>query len=216
MPAQRIRLALSYKGVAHECVALEQDDDVTFLELGIARQPLVLQLEDGSLHTESLAILENVDSWIDGKALFEGILDLAAWKALLDWRASVEHVLARLYAPVLPAFQDIGAKESTLAAYKEAVKQRFGMSVEALSNDRYDGFQQLSRLSRLPELTKHLGKHKFYAGGQLSVADILIACDLFPLQLLDGVTIPMDLMYYIQRVEHTCGASLRDGLIMSH
>ena len=216
MPAQRVRLALSYKKVAHECVALEQDDDATFFELGIAREPLVLQLEDGSLHTDSLTILENLDSWMGGERLFEGILDVPAWQALLNWRTSVDNVLVRLYAPVLPAFQDIGGNELTLTAYKEKVKQCFGVSVEALSNDRYDGFQQLSRLARLPELASHLGKNKFYISGRLSAADLLIACDLFPLQLLDGVTIPIDLMYYIQRVENTCGASLRDGLIMSH
>lgn len=216
MAAQQVRLALAYKGVAHECVAVAQDDDATFFELGVARSPLVLQLEDGSLHTEALHILENVDGWFGLKPIFDGVLDQAAWKALLDWRASVAQVLLRLYAPVLPAFQDVAASESSLAAYKANVERRFGMSVEALSNDRYDGFQQFSEMSRLLELARHLGKHKFYLGGRLSAADLVIACDLFPLQLLDGVTVPMDLMYYIQRVENTCGASLRDGLIMQH
>lgn len=216
MPSQRIRLALAFKTVAPEFVALAQDDDATFFELGIARAPLVLQLEDGSRHTDSLAILKNLDGWIGGKPLFDGILDETAWQALLNWRMSIDNVLQRLYAPVLPAFQDISASNLTLTAYKEAVQQRFGMSVEAMSNDRYDGFQQLSGLSRLPELAKHLGKNKFYTGGRLSAADLVIACDLFPLQLLDGVTVPMDLLYYIQRVEQTCGASLRDGLILQH
>ena len=216
MPAQRVRLALAYKAVSHDCVALAQDDDVTFFELGIAHAPLVLQLEDGSLHTDSLTILKNLDSWVGGTPLFEGILDEPAWQALISWRMSVDNVLQRLYAPVLPAFQDISANELTLAAYKETVQQHCGMSVEAMSNDRYDGYRQLSALSRLPELAKHLGKNKFYSGGRFSAADLIIACDLFPLQLLDGVTVPMNLMYYIQRVEHTCGASLRDGLILQH
>lgn len=216
MAAQQVRLALAYKGVAHECVAVAQDDDATFFELGIARSPVVLQLEDGSLQTDTLHILESMDGWFGLEPIVDGIVDQAAWKALQDWRASVEHVLLRLYAPVLPAFQDVSASESSLAAYKADVARRFGMSVEALSNDRYDGFRQLSEMSRLPELARHLGKNKFYLGGRLSAADLLIACDLFPLQLLDGVTVPMDLMYYIQRVENTCGASLRDGLIMQH
>lgn len=216
MAAQQVRLALAYKGIAHECVAVAQDDDATFFELGIARSPLVLQLDDGSLQTDAAHILENMDSWFGQTPIFDGILDQATWKALLDWRTSVDHVLQRLYAPVLPAFHDIAASEVTLAAYKAGVEQRFGMSVEALSNDRYDGFQQLSGMSRLPELARHLGKNKFYTGGRLSAADLVIACDLFPLQLLDGVTVPMDLMYYIQRIENTCGASLRDGLIIPH
>lgn len=216
MAAQHVRLALAYKGVAHECVAVAQDDDATFFELGIARSPVVLQFEDGSLQTEPIAILENLDGWFAREPIFSGIIDQAAWQALLDWRASVAHILLRLYAPVLPAFQDVAASEASLSAYKTDVERRFGMSVEALSNDRYDGFQQFSEASRLPELARHLGKNKFYIGGRLSAADIVIACDLFPLQLLDGVTVPMDLMYYIQRIENTCGASLRDGLIMKH
>ena len=214
MPAQRVRLALAYKGVPHECVALSQDADAVFFELGIAHAPVVLRLQDGTLQTDSLRILENLDTWAGGVPIVSGILDASAWKALLDWRASVENVLARLYAPVLPAFQDIGGSEASLAAYKADVERRFGMSVEALSNDRYDGFRQFSGMSRLPELARHLGKNKFYIGGRLSAADLVIACDLFPLQLLDGVTVPMDLMYYIQRIENACGASLRDGLIM--
>ncbi len=216
MAAQQVRLALAYKGVAHTCVAVAQDDDATFFELGIARSPLVLQLDDGSLHTDALCILEKMDGWVGQAPIFDGVIDTVAWKALLEWRARVAHIMDRLYAPVLPAFQDVAASEASHAAYKADVARRFGMSVEALSNDRYDGFQQFSGMSRLPELARHLGKSKFYIGGQLSAADIVIACDLFPLQLLDGVTVPMDIMYYIQRIENTCGASLRDGLIMQH
>lgn len=216
MSAQAVRLALAYKGVTHECIALAQDDDATFFELGIARSPFVLQLDDGVLHTDPLTVLENMDGWFAQAPIFNGMLDQPAWQALLGWRTSIAQVLQRLYAPVLPAFQDVAANELSLAAYKAEAARRFGMSVEALSNDRYDGFLQFSEMSRLPELSRHLGKNKFYIGGQLSVADLLIASDLFPLQLLDGVTVPMDLIYYIQRIETTCGASLRDGLIMAH
>jgi len=95
MEAQQVRLALAYKGIAHECVA-------------------------------------------------------------------VAHIMLRLYAPVLPAFQDIAGSEQSLLAYKADVGRRFGMRVEAFSNDRYDGFQQLVEMSRLPELARHLGKNKFY------------------------------------------------------
>ena len=144
------------------------------------------------------------------------MVEPAAWQALLDWRLSVEALLARLYAPVAPAFADIGGDPAIQATYKAQIEHRFGMSVEALSNDRYDGFSQFAAQSRLAELARHLGRQRFYAGDTLSACDLLLACDLFPLQLLDGVTMPLDLMYYIERVEKACGASLRDGLIMQH
>ncbi len=216
MPAQRVRLALAYKGVDHELVALSHDDDATFFELGIAHADLVLCLADGSLHTDSLAILRQLDGWVGGRPIFDGLVEPAAWQALLDWRLSVEALLVRLYAPVAPAFTDIGGDPAIQAAYKAQTEHRFGMSVEALSNDRYDGFKQFATQSRLAELARHLGRQRFYAGGALSACDLLLACDLFPLQLLDGVTMPLDLMYYIERVEKTCGTSLRDGLIMQH
>ena len=216
MPAQRVRLALAYKGVDHELVALGHDDDATFFELGIAHADLVLCLADRSLHTDSLAILRQLDGWVGGKPIFDGLIETAAWQALLDWRQSVGHLLDRLYAPVAPAFADIGADPAIQAAYKAQIEHRYNMSVEALSNDRYDGFGQFAAQSRLVELARHLGQQRFYAGGKFSACDLLLACDLFPLQLLDGVTMPLDLMYYIERVEKTCGASLRDGLIMQH
>lgn len=216
MPAQRVRLALAYKGVEHELVALSRDDDATFFELGIAHAELVLCLADGNLHTDSLAILRQLDTWLGGRPLYDGLVDAAAWQALLAWRQSVDHLLDRLYAPVAPAFADIGADPAIQAAYKAQIEHRYNMSVEALSNDRYDGFSQFATQSRLAELARHLGQQRFYAGGVLTACDLLLACDLFPLQLLDGVTMPLDLMYYIERVEKTCGASLRDGLIMQH
>lgn len=216
MPAQRVRLALSYKGVDHEVIALSPDDDASFFELGIGHTDLVLCLADGSLHTDSLLILSRLDGWVGGRPIFDGLVDVAAWTALLDWRESVEPLLARLYAPVAPAFSDIGADPAIQAAYKVRIEYRFGMSVEALSNDRYAGFNQFTAQSRLADLARHLGRHRFYVGGALSACDLLLACDLFPLQLLDGVTMPLDLMYYIERVEKACNASLRDGLIMQH
>ena len=90
------------------------------------------------------------------------------------------------------------------------------MSVEALSNYRYDGFNHLAAQSNLSQLSQHLARNRFYLNNTLSACDIIIACDLFPLQLLDGVTMPLDLMYYIQRVENVCHASLRSGLITQH
>lgn len=213
MPAQRVRLALNYKGANFDSVALDRNDDETFFALGIAHAPLVLRMDDGMLHTDSVFILEHVDGWFGGTPLFDGVIARDAWQALLDWRASVNAILERLYAPVLPAFEDVGKNEDTLAAYKAGVIRQFGLSAEALSNDRYAGYEQFAQMSRLPALASHLADQRFYIGGQLSAADLLLACDLFPLQLLDGVTLPLALMYYIERVEKACGASLREGLL---
>lgn len=208
----RVRLALNYKQVRYEPRPLSFDDDETFFELGIARQVPVLQLDDGSLLTDTLTILRGLDGWFpDTVPIFEGIVDETAWTALLAWRASVDTILQRLQAPALPGYADIGGSEDTRAAYKSLVESRFGMTVEELSNDRYAAFAQLDRLTNLNALARHLARNRYYLGVP-SAADMLLAADLFPLQILDGVTMPIDLMYYLQRVEEVCRTNLREGL----
>lgn len=212
--AHRVRLALGYKQFPHRTIPLSQSDDETFFELGIARCGYVLALDDGQIFTDSIAILEQADTLFAGPPLFEEVLSADAWKALLNWRRSIDAILARLYAPVLPAYGDIAADENTLGAYKATVEHRFGMSVEALSNDRYDGYRQLAERARLPQLAQHLAREKFYYDERLTAADLVIAADFFPLQLLDGVTLPLDLMYYFERVAQACNTSLRDGITL--
>lgn len=216
MAAQQVRLALNYKGIAHDSIALPQNDDAIWFELGIARADLALQIPGQTILSDAAYILRNLDDLAGGTAIFNGLIDDAAWQALLAWHNHAQALCERLYAPVLPAFSDIGADERDMAAYKNGVLHHFGMSVEALSNDRYDGFAQLAAQSHLNPLAQHLAKHRYYLNGTLSACDIVIACDLFPLQLLDGVTMPLDLMYYIQRVESACNSSLRAGLISQH
>lgn len=211
--AARIRLALSCKRVPYLAHALQYDDDETFFNLGIARQPVALKTEDGKLHVNSLEVLERVDQLFPGApSLWDGIVQPAAWEALLDWRQQADAVLARLYAPVRPGFADIGGNPGTREAYKREVRDRFGLIFEDLVNDRYAGFAQLDRISSFRALARHLSRQRFYAG-RISAADLLLAADLFPLELLDGVGLPVDLMYYIERVQQTCGCNLREGLI---
>lgn len=211
--SQRVRLALDYKGIDYADRALEYTDDETFFELGVARQVPILQLDDGRLLTDSEEILISIDALFpQTPALVDGRLDPAAWDALLDWRRRVHHVLERLYAPIRPAYRDIGQEPEILAAYKSEVEARFGMSLEALANDRYDGYAQLRQLSRLDDLARHLAQRRFYMG-QISSADLLLAADLYPIQVHDGLSLPIDLMYYLQRVADTCNSPLSAGLI---
>ena len=213
--SQRLRLALGYKQVAYEPHALRYDDDETFFELGIARSVPVLQLDDGRLLTDSLAALHDIDALFpDAPPLVAGRIDEDAWEALLQWRGSAEPVLARLHAPVLPAYAEVNEDEDTLAAYKSEVQHRFGMSVEELANDRYAGFEQLYAMTRMKALSAHLADSGFYMGVP-SIADMVLAADLYPLQLLDGVSLPLDLMYYFRRVEEACHTSLAENLTVS-
>lgn len=210
--SQRVRMALGYKRVPFEDRPLAYLDDETFFELGIARQVPVLRLDDGRLLTGSETILRLLDDYFPAHPIFQGILDEPAWQMLLDWRERIGPLLARLQAPALLAFRDLGTDEEARAAYKQEVLWRFGASVEELSNDRYAAYLQLEKLADLKGLARRLARDRYYAG-RPSAADMLLAADLFPLQLLDGVSLPIDLLYYIQRVEENCGRSPREGLV---
>jgi glutaredoxin 2 len=206
--AQRIRLAFGAKRRPLELQPTGWFDDETFFELGIARQPTVLRDDGGRLHTDSVDVLAYIDQLCpETPSLHDGIVDPAAWKALLDWRNGVDAVLERLYAPLAAGFRGMGDDAEALSDFKASVRRRFGMSLEELANDRYDGFAQFSRLSRLPELADHLARERFYIG-RLSIADCLLAADLYPLQMHDGIHFPVDMLYYLQRVEDACEVRL--------
>ncbi len=205
---------LSCKGVDWTDHALRYDDDQTFFELGTARHVPLLVLDSGERLDDSERILWEADRHFPrGEKLVAGRIDAAAWRALIDWRQRVNTILDRLYAPLRPAFRDVAADRDILTAYKADVTHKYGLSVEALANDRYAGYQQLVRLSRLAELARHLSRNRFYTGA-ISIADLLLTADLFPLQLHDGLSLPVDLMYYLERVQETCGLDLRQGLVM--
>lgn len=212
--AQRIRLALGYKDVAYRAIALDYADDETFFELGIGRRGCVLRLVDGTLLDNSLVILERADVLLGGPPILDGVLPADVWQALLTWRRESAALLDRLYAPVRPAYGDIAGSEANLAAYKAEVQQRFGISVEALSNDRYAAYAQFAARSRLNELARHLARERFYYDATISAADLVLAADLYPLQLLDGVSLPLDLMYYFERVADCCKTDLREYLAL--
>ncbi len=209
--SQRVRLALGYKGIVYEDRPIAFDDDETFFALGVARSVPVLKHDDGLMETDSVTILKNLDYRWPDRPIARNLLTEDTWGGLLAWRRSADTLIARLHAPVLPAYRGIGDNEQAMAAYKAEVVRDFGVSIEELSNDRYGAFGQLMQVTHLRELAVRLARDRFYLGSP-SAADMLLAADLFPLQLLDGVTLPIDLMYYIQRVEDTCQISLREGL----
>lgn len=210
--SQRLRLALNYKRIPYQARALARDDDQTFFDLGHAREVPILALPSGELLTDSAVILRSLDAHFPDIPIFRDLLDDPAWAALLQWRQSIDTLLARLQAAALPAYRDIGGAEDTLAAYKAEVRRRFGMSVEELANDRYAAFAQFAQLADLKGLTRRLARRRFYMGAP-SAADMLLAADLYPVQLLDGVSLPIDLMYYLQRVADACGTDLGEGLL---
>lgn len=210
--SQRVRLALAYKNIAVDAKVPTFDDDAVFFALGRARQVPLLQLDDGTVLTDSLTILARMDALFPAGPPLCDAIDAAAWDALCRWRAHADPLLQRLYAAAAPAYRGVGDDAAALTAYRAATQARLGVTLEQLANDRYAAFAQLDALTRFKELARTLAARRFYTGAP-SIADMLLAADLFPLQVLDGVSLPVDLLYYIARVEACCHATLGAGLL---
>ena len=209
--SERARLALGAKGIPYELIVPDYDDDETFFEMGLARGVPVLRWDDGGIQADPWAALRDIDQHGSGPTLFAP-LEVDQWRALQAWREKADRLLERLYAPVRPAYRGLGDNAAHLASYKASTAARFGVSLEELANDRYGTYAQLDALTQFKGLGAFLAQHRFYAR-TFSAGDIVLTADLFALQLLDGITLPIDIMYYFERVQGICGVDLRDGLI---
>ncbi|MFN4263767.1 MAG: glutathione S-transferase [Thioalkalivibrionaceae bacterium] len=217
--AAMLRLAFALKREPLTTDVVGWLDDETFFDLGVARRSPILIEDDRIVHSDhdtdpshseafALAFLRNIDLRLtEGPALSKPLSD-DAWQAVLDWRTTLTHIHARLIAPIAPAMRGIGDDPQALAAYKREVEHRFGQSLEELANDRYGAWEQLKNRGHLIGLGRHLATGRFYFGSEPSIADCLITADLYPLQLHDGVHLPIDLMYYLARVEDAAGIDL--------
>lgn len=210
--AQRLRLALAYKKIDFEDIAVDYWDDETFMQLEVSRQTPILQLEQ-SVYTDSINVLSQIDTLFPASiALVNGCIEKAAWHAVLDWRRRIDDPLARLAALAKLTYRDIGLDANATASHKMKTKQQFGVSVEEIANGRYDLYAFIEKHGQLKALARHLAKYRYYSGF-VSIADMLLTADLYPLQAVEGIALPIDLLYYFRRVEDACGLSLQAGLI---
>jgi glutaredoxin 2 len=205
-----LRMVLGAKGIAYESVACGLLDQESAFDLGYADLPVLLW-PDGRHQQGTVNDLAAIDQGHPQPALLLGPIAPGEWQAFLAWRDSLTALRERLIAPVLPAYAEIGGDAAATEFFRGECQRRFAGSIESLANDRYDAYGQMERRGRLRELARLLGQQGFYSG-TLSLVDIILTADLHLLRLLDGVTVPLDLLYYFQRVATACGVSLEDGM----
>jgi len=209
--SQRLRLALSYKQISYTDKPISRWDDEIFFELGVSLVFPILQMPDKSLLLNVNEILWEIDGiFPSDRMLVRNVIDEAAWNSLLEWREKVDAILTRLTAPALLNYIDIAESDDRVAAYKRHVQNAYNMSAEALANDRYAAYTQFAQLTNIVALGKHLTAKQFYMGAP-SIADAVLTADLYPLQCLDGVSLPIDILYYLSRVEKEFDLDLQQG-----
>lgn len=210
---QMLRMVLGAKGLHwndHPCALRDQE---SAFDLGFAELPVLVHA-DGQAQQGKLAELAALDARYPDTPALHSSIPAAEWEAFVQWRAGLTALGDRLIAPVLPAYEEICGDPEDMEFYRQECERRFQQSIESLANDRYGAYQQLENRGRLRELGKVLAKQRCYTG-TLSLIDIVLTADFHLLRLLDGVTIPLDLQYYFQRVAEACGVSLNDGMIRS-
>ncbi len=208
-----LRMVLGAKGLHwndHPCALRDQE---TAFDLGFAELPVLVHA-DGQAQQAKLAELAALDARYPDTPALHTSIPASEWEAFVQWRTGLTPLGDRLIAPVLPAYEEICGDPEDMEFYRQECERRFQQSIESLANDRYGAYQQLESRGRLRELGKVLAKQRCYTG-TLSLIDIVLTADFHLLRLLDGVTIPLDLQYYFQRVAEACGVSLNDGMIRS-
>jgi len=203
-----LRLLYAWRGLPLRLEPKPLRDFATAFDLGFADLPVLI---DGRDRRWSGAVesLPELDAELG--SVPENPLLAAEWPAFLAWRAELEPLRQRLLAPILPVYPEISEDAEDFRWYRQECERRFGQGPEALANDRYGAYQQLERRGRLRELARILARRKFYLG-DMSLIDVVLTADFHALRLLDGVTVPIDLLYYFQRVASLAGLSLDSGL----
>ena len=204
----RLRLLCAWRGLNLRLEPRPLRDLETAFDLGFADLPVLVD-GDGRRWTGAVESLPELDAQL-GRTPANPAL-MAEWPAFVAWRAELEPLRQRLLAPILPLYPEISADPEDFAWYRQECERRFGQGPEALANDRYGAYQQLERRGRLRQLARILAQKKFYLE-EMSLVDIVLTADFHALRFLDGVTVPIDLLYYFQRVAGQCGLSLDSGL----
>ncbi|KPV41010.1 hypothetical protein AN478_03480 [Thiohalorhabdus denitrificans] len=209
-PAQRVRLALGLKEIPAEQVALAYTDLETPIELAGKKQVPIFVTDAGEVLLESEAILGRLDRDAPEPPLFEGAIDPDDYASLKRWMEGFEPLVDRLRGPVQLGYAGLGDDEEAAAYFRRQVESRHGAQLEELVNARYADYRQFEAEAELKRFANLLAKSRFFSG-RLSAADLLIVSEWGFLRWVDGVSPPLDLLYYFERVEEACGVKLASG-----
>lgn len=209
-PAQRVRLALGAKDREVEQVALPYTDLETPVELAGRKQVPIYVTDDGEVLLESESILRRIESEALEPPLYEGAVDPEDYEALKAWMGELADVVDRLRAPTQLGYAGLGDDADAAEYFRRQVEARTGTQIEELVNARYADYRDFEARAGLKRFANVLAKSRFFSG-QLSVADLYIVSEWGFLRWVDGVSPPLDLLYYFERVEDACGVKLASG-----
>ena len=211
-PAQRVRLAIAAKGLPVVQETLPYTDLTTPVDLAGRKRLPILVTDAGEVLSDSMTILQRLERQAPDPPLLEAVIRPADFEGLRAWTEEVALLLDRLRAPVQLGFRGLADDADAADYFRRQVASRHGAQLEELVNARYADYRSLASQADLKGLARALTRGRFFSGC-LSVADLYIVTEWGPLRWVDGISPPLDLLYYFERVEEACGLGLAEDLV---
>lgn len=187
----RVRMALSYLGLAYESIVVPYDDEATPVGLTGKKMLPIMEI-DGKAMNESLDIIAAIDT--QNKLKVNEIVhsqNFPAFNDLLNRLGSPVHSLAMPYWIYTPEFND-----ASRTYFQQKKEQKRGPFKDLVKNQR----QFIDSLTpQFDDLMKELTP--FYQSSSFSLYDILLASHIWGLYVVPEFQFPARLHSYLQEVK---------------
>ncbi len=203
---QRIRLFLGFKGIPYQKKLLSYADTKTQEMLTGMRQLPIMDFEDGVIINESLNILREIEMRAPHPIGFIGPVEPS-----LQWASQEAVTLPDYFSVLLPFYLQHYTKEFALhedgARYFQSSKEKKrGKTFTELEQEAPQLYEENIKAGLL-DIAK-IVDDQFIMGPTFSVADCVLAADLSGLRLVEGISLPNEILEYIHRVEARCNVYL--------
>lgn len=204
---QRVRLVLKAKGIEYENITPSYADEKTPTDLIGKKMLPVIDFGDGKVMGESLDLIKELE-----KRFPEPELTHQWIEPDLDWASNIITRAPKFWDVVLPfclddfegapEFDEVGAKY-----FKEGKEAKRGRTFEDMKKDAVALYNQ-NLVIIIAEIVDRV--EGGWVGQKFSLADCVLAADMSALRSVRGITIPPQIISYIEKVEDQCGEDLID------
>lgn len=199
---QRIRLFLGYKNIEYRSVVLPYSDKKTPQELCNSSTLPIMDFGDGLIINESLNIIREIENRFPHPIGFIGPVE-----SVFQWSSMVMVSIPRYFDMLLPAYHkhspEFTENPADAEFFKTTKEQKRGKTFEVLRKESPEIFEH-NVLPVLQDIIEKVEEEFFLMGPTFTVADCVLASDLSGLRLVDEISLPHEIQWYIQRVEQKC------------
>lgn len=208
---QRVRLFMGFKNIPYEKIIVSYADKQTPKDLCNSSTLPIFDFGDGMVINESIDIMREIEMRHPNPIGFIGPVE-----AKLQWASMAVVSLPRYFDILLPAFADFYSAEwekfpegkEHFIASKEKKRGKIFAEIKKETPEIFTN----NILPALEEIVDIVEDEYFLMGPTFSVADCVLAADLSALRTVENITLPQEIISYIERVEKKCRVSLLENL----